>query len=107
MFYRVFLASLAGICVCIPLPAQISRDAKFEILRTVIADQASARIALPFGTEGVEVSDSGEVNKEKLEKEIKKNGQSVETGKVVTVTDIAFSEDKIELELDGGGKNKK
>src|SRR5437660_1085800 len=46
-------------------------------------------------------------NKEKLEKEIKKNGQSIETGKVVTVTDIAFSDDKIELELDGGGKNKK
>ena len=107
MIYRGFLAILVCVCLPLSLPAQLSRDAKFEILRTVIADQASARIALPFGTEGVEVSDSGEVNKEKLEKEIKKNGQSVETGKVVTVTDIAFSEDKIELELDGGGKNKK
>jgi len=107
MIYRGFLTIVVCLCLSSSLPAQLSRDAKFEILRTVIADQASARIPLPFGTEGVEVSDSGEINKEKLEKEIKKNGQSVETGKVVTVTDIAFSDDKIELELDGGGKNKK
>src|SRR5438132_11309523 len=42
-----------------------------------------------------------------MEKEIKKKGQYIETEKVVTVTDKAFSDDKIELELDGGGKNKK
>ena len=39
--------------------------------------------------------------------DLKKNGQSIEVGKVVTVTDIAFDDNKIELELDGGGKNKK
>ena len=107
MIYRGFLAAIVCICLAFPLRAQISRDAKFEILRTVIADQASARIAMPFGTDDVELSDMGEINKEKLDKEIKKNGQSIETGKVVTVTEIAFDDDKIEIELDGGGKNKK
>jgi hypothetical protein len=107
MIYRGFLAIVACLCLCLQLPAQISRDAKFEILRTIIADQAAARIAMPFGTEGLELSESGEINKDKLEKEIKKNGQSVEPGKVVSVTDISFADDKIELELDGGGKNKK
>src|SRR6476659_3171674 len=106
MLYRSLLIGLLSLIVAVPLPAQISRDAKFEILRTVIADQAAARIAMPFGGEGVEVSESGGVNKEKVDKEIKKNGQSIETGNVVTVTDISFGEDKIELELDGGGKNK-
>src|SRR2546429_2105 len=42
MIHRSFLASLIWLCLCSPLPAQISRDAKFEILRTVIADQAAA-----------------------------------------------------------------
>src|SRR2546422_10291436 len=106
MLYRSFLAIAVCLCLSATLPAQLSRDAKFEILRTVIADQASARIAMPFGTDGVELSDAGEVNKERLDKEIKKNGQSIETGKVVTVTEIAFDDDKIEIELDGGGKNK-
>lgn len=107
MIYRSFIAALLSLSLCLPLPAQITRDAKFEILRTVIADQAAARVGMPFGTDGIELSDSGEVNREKVEKEIKKNGQSIEIGKVVTVTEIAFDDNKIEIELDGGGKNKK
>src|SRR5438309_10859860 len=107
MLYRSFLVILVCLSLSPELPAQLSRDAKFEILRTVIADQAAARIAMPFGTDGIELSESGEINKEKLDKEMKKNGQSIEAGKVVTVTDIDFSDDKIQIELDGGGKNKK
>ena len=107
MIYRSFIAALLSLSLSLPLPAQISRDAKFEILRTVIADQAAARVGMPFGTDGIELSDSGEVNREKLEKEIKKNGQSIEIDKVVTVTEISFDDNKIEIELDGGGKNKK
>src|SRR5437016_7099187 len=107
MMYRSFLAAILCLSVSASLPAQISRDAKFEILRTVIADQASARIALPFGNDGVDLSEAGDVNKDKLEKDMKKNGQSIETGKVVTITDLAFDDNKIEVELDGGGKNKR
>jgi hypothetical protein len=91
----------------VPVAAQISRDAKYEMLRTVLADQAATRIALPFGNDGVELSDSGQVNTDKLDKDIRKNGQSIPTGKVVTVTEISFDDDKVEIELDGGGKNKK
>jgi hypothetical protein len=107
MIHRGFLASLICLCLSFPLQAQISRDAKFELLRTVLADQAAARIAMPFGADGVEVSENGEVNKEKLDKEIKKNGQSIASGKVVTITDMSFTDNKVELELDGGGKNKR
>ena len=107
MIYRSFLAALLCIGASLSLPAQISRDAKFEILRTVIAEQAAARIALPFGNDGVDIEDSGQVNKDKLSADIKKNGQSIETGKVVTITEISFDDNKIQIELDGGGKNKK
>lgn len=107
MIYRSLFAASLCFCVSLPLGAQIARDAKFEILRTVLAEQAAARIGLPFGNDGIELSESGEVNQEKLQKETKKNGQSIEAGKVVTLTEIAFDDDKIEVELDGGGKNKK
>jgi len=107
MLYRNLLIGLLSLIVALPLSAQISRDAKFEILRTVMADQAAARIAMPFGTSGVDLSDGGEVNQQRLEADIKKNGQSIEMGKVVTVTEISFDDNKIEIELDGGGKNKK
>ena len=100
---RAFLVILA---LAAPAHAQISRDAKYNILRTVLADTASARMALPFGTEGVEVSETGEIDKAKLARAIQKNGLSIENGKVVTVTDISFDDSKVNLELDGGGKNK-
>jgi hypothetical protein len=107
MLYRSLLVGLLSLIVAVPLRAQISRDARFEILRTVMADQAAARIAMPFGTNGVDVTDAGEVNKEKVEADIKKNGQSIDVGKVVTVTEISFGDKQIDIELDGGGKNKK
>ena len=107
MSYRGFLAGLVCICASIPVSAQLSKDARYDILRTVIAEQGSARIALPFGDDGVELSDSGEINKDKLGKDLRKNGQSIEIGKIVTITNVSFDDDKIDIELDGGGKNKK
>src|SRR5215471_13044049 len=109
MTYRVVLVFLCVCCLTLPTPglAQISRDARYDILRTVLADQASARIGLPFGNDGIDLSESGEVNKDKLQREIQKNGQSIEPGKVVTVTEVTFDDNKIIIELDGGGKNKK
>ena len=107
MIYRGLFAVVLSLSVPLALTAQIARDAKFEILRTVIADQAAARIAMPFGSDGIDLSDEGQVNQQKLDKDMNKNGQSVEAGKVVTVTEISFDDNKIEIELDGGGKNKK
>ena len=107
MVHRSFWAGFICLCLSFPISAQISRDAKFELLRTVLADQAAARIDMPFGADGVDVSENGEINKDKLDKEMKKNGQSIATGKVVTITDMSFGDNKIELELDGGGKNKR
>jgi len=91
----------------ISLSAQASKDARFKILGSVIAEQAAARIPMPFGTDGVEITDNGAIDQKKIESEIKKHGQSIEAGKIVTITSIDFSDDKITLELDGGGKNKK
>ena len=107
MKYRGVFAGLICLCVSLPVSAQLSRDARYDLLRTILADQAAARIGLPFGADGVELSDSGQINKDRLDRDIRKNGQSIEAGKVVTVTNLSFDDDKIEVELDGGGKNKK
>jgi hypothetical protein len=107
MIFRCFLAVCLFLISVSPLRAQLSQDARFEILRTILAEQAAARIGFPFGNEGVELTDSGEINAAKLSKEIEKNGQSIEIGKIVALTDIKFDDRSIEIELDGGGKNKK
>src|SRR5215471_5138418 len=109
MMYRRFwiLPATLGLCVSVPGLAQLSRDARYDILRTVMSDQASARVGLPGGGAGVDLSDSGEINNDKLQREIQKNGQVIQAGKVVTVTDISFDDNKITLQLDGGGKSSK
>jgi hypothetical protein len=107
MIKRGFFFAILFLGLCLPVWAQISRDARFEILRTVLADQAASRIGLPFGNAGVELTDTGEINKKKLDEELQDSGQSIAVGKVVTLTQISFDDNKIEIELDGGGKNKK
>jgi hypothetical protein len=106
MMYRI-IAVMVCFLFASPVWGQVSRDARYEILRTVLAEQAAARIELPFGNDGVELTDAGVVNQEKLSQQIQKNGRSIEIGKIVTLTQISFDDRSIEVELDGGGKNKK
>ena len=100
---------LALLCLFFPLHAfaQASPNSRAEILRKLIAEVAAARIDMPFGGEGVQLSDQGEVNQGKLLKQLQKKGKSVQTGRVVAVTHIDFSDKRIDIELDGGGKEKK
>jgi hypothetical protein len=107
MCNRLFIAAILCLAASTAATAQASKDAKFKILGTVIAQQAEARIAMPFGADGFEITDAGVIDEQKVQQAIKKNGQSVEPGKVVQITAIDFGDKQIEIELDGGGKNKK
>lgn len=86
---------------------QASREARMELLRTVIAEQAAARVPMPFGSEGVELKETGEINDARVQAELKRNGRSVEPGQIVAVTKLDFNDNSIEIELNGGGKNKR
>lgn len=100
---------LAILCLSLPISgmAQASQSAQSEIVRKLIAEEAAARIDLPFGGDGIQVTDSGVINDTELRKQIQKNGRSVETGRVVALTKIEFNDKSIDVELDGGGKDKK
>jgi hypothetical protein len=87
--------------------SQVAQKNRFEILGTVIAETAASKISMPFGDNGVTLSATGEIDRVKLQEELGKEGRSVEEGQVVSVTAISFDDDKIEIELDGGGKNKR
>ena len=87
--------------------AQLSQQRRFEILGTVIADSAVSKIVLPFGDNGITLSSTGEIDQDALQKEVNKEGPSVELDEVVEITGIDFHDDRIEIELNDGGKNKK
>ena len=71
-----------------------------------MAQQAASRIAMPLGSGGVELTEAGEIDQEKITEQLDEDGLAIEPGKVVTITKIDFGGDSIELELDGGGKKK-
>jgi len=100
---------LAVLCLALPAVgrAQASKASETEIIRKLLAEEAAARVDMPLGGEGVEVSERGEINESKLKKQIQKNGMSIQAGRVVRVTNVEFGSKNIDIELDHGGKEKK
>jgi hypothetical protein len=87
--------------------AQLSQDTRFAILGSLIAAEGAARIPMPLGKNGVELSASGVVSRDKLQKELAENSQAILPGKIVTITAIEFNDKSIEFEIDHGGTKKK
>jgi len=87
--------------------AQLTQEARFAILGSMIATEGAARIPLPLGKNGVDLSENGLIDRDKLQKEIASNGQSITPGKVVSITAIEFGDKSMEFELNGGGTKKK
>lgn len=102
------IAGIAALCLAFPVigMAQASPAARAEIVRKLIAEEGAARIDMPLGGEGVLLSATGEINKDKLGKQIQKNGRSIMSGRVVKMTAIEFDDTRVTVELDGGGKDK-
>jgi len=87
--------------------AQLSQDMRFSILGSLVAAEGAARIPMPLGKNGVELSANGLINRDKLQKELAENSQAILPGKIVTITAIEFGDKSIEFEIDGGGAKKK
>ena len=107
MIRRSILLLALTLLTAAPVLAQVSQQNRFEILGTVIADTAASKIVMPFGDDGVTLFEDGRIDEEKLREELGDEGRSISEGDVVTVTAISFDDDKIEIELNGGGKDKK
>lgn len=106
MFPRGVFALLL-LSLAVPTHAQLTQEARYGVLASMIAVEGAARIPMPLGKTGVELSESGLLNREKLQKEIVDEGSAITAGKVVSITAIEFRDKSIEFEIDGGGTKKK
>jgi hypothetical protein len=107
MFQRAALLGVLTLAASVSAPAQLTQDARYSILANMVAVEGAARIPMPLGKNGVELSENGLLNRDKLQKEIASNGQAIMPGKVVKITAIEFNDKSIEFEIDGGGTKKK
>ena len=87
--------------------AQVAQEARYSILGSMIATEGAARIPMPLGNRGVDLSENGLIDNDRLQKELADNGAVITAGKVVLITGVEFHDDSIEFEIDGGGTKKK
>jgi hypothetical protein len=106
MFRHVFAVILI-LAAAVFAPAQVTQDTRYTILGSMISVEGAARVPLPLGKTGVEVSENGLVNRDKLQKEIAGNGSAIGPNQVVRITAIEFNDKSIEFEIDNGGTKKK
>jgi hypothetical protein len=107
MLSRVIGCVLTVLVCVLPAQAQLSQNARYSILGQLIATEGAARVPMPLGKNGLELSDLGLVDRTKLQKELSSNGSAIAAGKVVRITAIEFGDKEIEFEIDGGGTVKK
>jgi hypothetical protein len=107
MLFRGKLLAALVMGVSVSAHAQLTQDARFAILGSLIATEGAARIPMPLGKNGVDLSENGLIDRDKLQKEIASNGQAITPGKVVSITAIEFGDKALEFELNGGGTKKK
>src|SRR5262245_20943006 len=107
MFARAKFLPVVILGLATAAHAQLNQNQRFSIIGSMIATEGAARIPMPLGKTGVELSANGLVNRDKLQKELAENGNVILPGKVVIITAIDFNDKSIEFEIDGGGTKKK
>lgn len=88
----------------------ISRDTRFEIIRALNAEFATARKPFPLGTEGLIIKADGKLKPDDagLRSLLLKNGPAAQLGERVRITNVEFKgENKIVFEINGGPVKKK
>jgi hypothetical protein len=107
MLSRVHFLSALILGVAVSGYGQVTQEARFAILGSMLSTEGAARVPMPLGKTGIELSANGLVNRDKLQKELANNGGAITAGKVVMITGIEFNDKSIEFEIDGGGTKKK
>ncbi len=108
---RIVLACAGTLCASVyaapqnpsSKPPKITEEHRITLIRTLQAEHAFAKIAIPQGKKGVTVKD-GKVSPGQLElgQMVAREGPAANAGDRVLITDLKFENDKIVLEFNGG-----
>lgn len=85
----------------------ITRASRIELIRGLVKEIAVTKIALPRGRRGVSVDSQGQLDRAKADAELKLNGPAIRPGMPVEITRLTFRDDRLVLEINGGGKRGK
>jgi hypothetical protein len=85
----------------------MDRNARIDVIRTMLREVAVTKVPLPRGKRGVRVDANGKLDREDAQKEMHTNGAAMKAGMPAEITRIEFKEKEITFELNGGGRSGK
>ena len=109
---RRFVAILGILFLPLPTiakeePKQLTPEARIAIIRQLSSEFCKAKQAFPAGKKGVEMTVGKGWNDAQARQLIANSGASIRPGDTVQITAIAFRDDRMIFELNGGGKKKR
>ena len=97
------LGTASGVCL---FGADLKPKSRMAIMRGLIAEYATAKSPLPRGEKGLFLKADGEIDDERLRREITQEGTAVPPNVLIQITDITIGEKQIAFEINGGGRRK-
>jgi hypothetical protein len=98
---------LAASCLLAGERSLITPETRVNLIRTLGSEFVALKVPLPINKEGLTVNSKGEFDWKKNEEESIHAGQFIAPGITVQVTNIAFTDNRITFEINGGGRKKK
>ena len=86
--------------------SDLKPQSRMAIVRGLIAEFASAKTPLPRGEKGLFLKTDGQIDQERLRREITQHGTAVQPNVLIQITKIEFRDKEIAVEINGGGKKK-
>lgn len=103
-----------GLALMVALPSPLfgskndpRQAARIELIRGLAHEVGVSKVPLPRGKKGIVVDAQGQLDKEKSDAELRANGMAIRPGMPVQITKIIFKTDRINFEINGGGKKGK
>jgi len=114
--HAIGIGTLAvSLCAPLGLMASVSKRTEMDFERALLGKDVKALLDMPAYKEGVDLYvnvpaekrfDLRGIDMKELSKFLREKGVGVENGELVTITDIKVNNDRIEVQLGGGGEGK-
>jgi hypothetical protein len=85
----------------------LSPESRVILIRTLGSEYITLKVPLPVNKKGLEINGSGEFDWQKNEKELAQAPTFLTSGSSVQITQILLENNRIVLEINGGGKKKR
>lgn len=109
-FATALLIILINMCNSSPLALAkegLTRETRIALIRGLMKEIGVAKVPLPRGKRGVQVSDKGVLDGGKANEELRANGLAIKAGMPVEITRISFKSDDMVFEINNGGRRGK